>query len=56
MIWEEIIVENPNIFKPRSSFTANIYKDSLIVFGGLVAFKDFKSTDEIFVLNLNTEI
>ena len=27
----------------------------MIIFGGLVAFKDFKSTDEIFVLNLSTE-
>ncbi len=54
MVWEEIIPENPSVFKPRSSFTATIYKDNLIVFGGLVSFKDYRTTDEMLVLNLNT--
>ena len=56
MQWEEIVPENAQIFKPRSSFTANIYKDNLIVFGGLVGFKDWRSSDQIFVLNLCNEV
>jgi hypothetical protein len=27
-----------------------------VVFGGLVSFKDFRTTDEIFVLQLNTDV
>lgn len=49
-IWIEIEVDK-NIFKPRSCFTASIYKNKILIFGGLVTLGNFKPTDELVVVS-----
>ena len=50
--WTELIVENRSNFKPRSNFTANLYKNTIFIFGGFINLASFKSTDEFVTLTL----
>ena len=43
--WSEIIVGNQAIFKPRSCFSATLYKNKMFVLGGLVSLDNFRSSD-----------
>ena len=51
--WSELIIENKTIFRPRTSFTANIYKNTLFIFGGFVNVNSFKCTDDLVTITLN---
>ena len=51
--WLELTIENKTIFRPRSNFTANIYKNTLYVFGGFINLTSFKCTDELVTITLN---
>jgi len=43
--WTELIVENRSSFRPRANFTANIYKNTIFIFGGFVNLANFRCTD-----------
>jgi N-acetylneuraminic acid mutarotase len=51
--WSELAIENRTVFRPRANFTANIYKNTLYVFGGFVNLNSFKCTDELVTITLN---
>jgi N-acetylneuraminic acid mutarotase len=45
LTWSELIVENRTSFRPRANFTANIYKNTIYIFGGFVNLTSFRCTD-----------
>jgi N-acetylneuraminic acid mutarotase len=51
-VWSEVAATNKNFFKPRSCFTANLYKNKVFVFGGIVSLNSFRPSDEFCVLSL----
>lgn len=44
-VWEVLDVGNAGVFKPRSCFSASLYRNKIIVFGGLISMENFKSSD-----------
>ena len=51
-IWTEIDVSNRSAFKPRSCFTANLLRNKIYIFGGLISTESFRSSDELIILTL----
>jgi hypothetical protein len=46
-------VENRSNFRPRSNFTANIYKSTIYIFGGFINLANFKCTDDFVTITLH---
>jgi hypothetical protein len=51
VVWESVEVCNRGIFKPRSCFSANLFKNKIYIFGGLISTENFRSSDELLVLS-----
>jgi len=51
--WSELAAENRTVFRPRSNFTANIFKNTVYIFGGFINLTNFKWTDEMVTLTLH---
>jgi N-acetylneuraminic acid mutarotase len=43
--WIELMVENRASFRPRANFTANIYKNTIYIFGGFINLINYGCTD-----------
>lgn len=50
--WTEISISNSSMFKPRSCFSATEFENKLYIFGGIISVDNFRSSDELFVLDL----
>ncbi len=51
--WTELLVENRSNFRPRSNFTANIFKNTIYIFGGFISLTNFKWTDDFVTITLH---
>jgi hypothetical protein len=51
--WTELLAENRSNFRARTNFTANIYKNTIYVFGGFINLSNFKSTDDFATITLH---
>ncbi len=51
--WTELLAENRSNFRARTNFTANIYKNTIYIFGGFINITNFKSTDDFATITLH---
>ena len=54
--WSQIVPANQSIFKARSCFSANVYKNKIFILGGLISLENFRYSEEFFVLSLTENI
>ena len=52
-IWECVDIPTKNLFKPRSCFSASLYRNKIFVFGGLLSTENYRSSDELLVLTIS---